>query len=623
MIPKIAVGLVFASLFVAGVAAQSIDNSANGTLNGNYFVREVLLTDYTSTFNTAQTAVSVTGVIAFDGNGNYVFNGQMRNSTNGSTARSYQTSGQYAVGANGLLEMTNLIDNTDTDYGAVGAIGPNGIVASATEFVYNDILVAVPAGSNATNATLQGNYQVGYIDYAQGNLAQIRDATFMLSANGQGGFSNIAVTGFAANQGSTSLSQTVSGATYTLSGGGTGTATFGSASSSQLLSGSKTLYLSQDGNMVIGGDPNGFDLMVGFRALSGSVSNGTFLGTYYTAALEADATNQPNSTIVDSFSGSTNANGAGASIWHIRFDEADLSGPFDWTFDNAYNMASNGTIQLPSFQYLFGADGQAFVEVGQGTIYSLIVGIHAINYSGSGVFLNPIGIVNTASFAPITNSVAPGEYVSLFGSNLSSTTMTGTFPLQTNLGGVEVTVNGRKAPVEYVSANVVTIIVPFATGPINNESYATFQVTNNGTPSNPVTVFTNYTSPGVLTQQANGIGDAAVQRLPDYSLINSSNPAKVGDTLVIYCVGLGSVTPAVPDGVGTPVTPTSTVDTDVRVFIDNQEAQVIFKGLASGSPGLYQLNVIVPPGVTTGTSVYLDVSTPDGYTSEAKLAIAK
>ncbi|HLJ49328.1 MAG TPA: hypothetical protein VKU01_25115 [Bryobacteraceae bacterium] len=618
---KTVVGLMLAGLFAVGVTAQNIDNSANGSLNGNYFVREVLLSDFASTFNTAR-ARSVTGVIAFDGNGNYTFNGQLRDSSGGSQAQSYQASGQYAVGSNGLLEITNLIDNTDVDYGAIGAVGPNGIVASATEGVYNDILVAVPAGGSATNSSLQGNYQVGYIDYLQGNLTMVRDASFTLNANGQGSFGNVSVTGFGANLGSTSLSQTVSGATYSLSGGGTGTATFGSASTSQLISGSKTLYLSQDGNMVIGGDPNGFDLMVGFRALSGSASNGTFLGTYYTAALEADASSQPSSTIIDSFSGSTNANGQGASIWHIRYDEADLSGPFDFTFDDAYNMASNGTVQLSSFEYFFGANGQAFIEVGQGTMYSLIVGLHAINYTGGAVFLNPIGIVNAANFAPVTNSVAPGEYVNLYGTNLSSTVLTGTFPLQTTLGGVQVTINGRNAPILYVSQNEVTVIVPFATGPINNEGFATFQVINNGTPSNTVTVFTNLTAPGVLTQQANGIGDAVVQRFPDYSLINSSNPAKVGDTLIVYCVGLGSVTPAVADGVATP-TSAPTVDTDVRVFIDNQEAQVTFKGLTPGYPALYQLNIIVPSGVTTGGKVYLDVSTPDGYTSEAKIAISQ
>src|SRR5579859_5866540 len=50
------------------------------------------------------------------------------------------------------------------------------------------------------------------------------------------------------------------------------------------------------------------------------------------------------------------------------------------------------------------------------------------------IFLNPIGIVNSANFAPITNSIAPGEFLTLFGTNLSPVTLQAqSLPLQTNL----------------------------------------------------------------------------------------------------------------------------------------------------------------------------------------------
>jgi len=230
--------------------------------------------------------------------------------------------------------------------------------------------------------------------------------------------------------------------------------------------------------------------------------------------------------------------------------------------------------------------------------------------------LNPIGIVNSANFAPITNSVAPGEFVTLFVSNPSSVTLQAqSLPLQTNLGGVQVMVNGRAAPIYFVSPTQISLIVPYAT----TESFATFRVSSNGTLSNQVTVYTTPTAPGVYTLTQNGVGNAAALHA-DYSLVTQDNPAKVGETLQLCVTGLGAVTPAVADGTAAPSSSLSVVNADVAVFVDSQQAQVTFKGLAPGFVALYQVNFVVPAGVSSG-QVYLDVSTPDAYTSEAKLYV--
>jgi adhesin/invasin len=224
--------------------------------------------------------------------------------------------------------------------------------------------------------------------------------------------------------------------------------------------------------------------------------------------------------------------------------------------------------------------------------------------------------VNAASLAPVTNSVAPGEFVTLVGSGLSSTTLSAPgLPLATTLGGVQVMVNGRLAPLSYVSPVQLNVILPYAT----TESFATFQVINNGAPSNKVTVYVAPTAPGVFTTTQNGVGPGAVLH-SDFSLVTQANPAKVGDTLQIFVTGLGAVTPAVADGAAAPSSPLSLVNVDVAVYIDTLQAQVTFKGLAPGFAGLYQINCVVPAGVSSGL-VYLDVSTADAYTSEAKLYI--
>ena len=121
--------------------------------------------------------------------------------------------------------------------------------------------------------------------------------------------------------------------------------------------------------------------------------------------------------------------------------------------------------------------------IGTGSFYSLQPGLQAPQSSSTGVFLDPLTIWNAATFAPITNSVAPGEFVSLFGTGLAAGTLQASrLPFSTTLGGVQVKVNGRLAPLTYVSRNQINVLNPYAT----SEPYATFQVFNAGVASNAV-----------------------------------------------------------------------------------------------------------------------------------------
>jgi uncharacterized protein (TIGR03437 family) len=606
---------------------QNFDTSGNGTLKGAYFVRHILLSNINQTTSAAGRARSLTGTMTFDGNGSYSFTGQLMDSQTGS-AQAYTSSGSYSVAANGLTQIQSPIDSTDTEYGGVAGIGPSAIVASATEGSADDVFVAIPAGSSITNSSVQGKYQVGFIDYLQGNVSQVRDGYFTMTSNGSGSFGNVTVNGAMANQSSNNTTQSLSGITYSITGSnGSGTITFPTSSTplTALVSGQKTFYVSQDGNILLGGSFNGFDLMVGVKGLTSPATNSLFQGTYYDAALENDASDLSNgNNNVDSFYGSTLALGDGNSIFHDRlafFNQA----AYDYTADGVpIKFGSDGTYNDGLFQNMLGANGQAILAVGSGTSYSLIVGFKGKQYSGTTVFIDPLKVWNAANYAPITNSVAPGEFISIFGSGLSSTTMQAvSFPIPTNLGGVQVMVNGRPAALTYVSATQINLIVPYATGS-NSESYAYFQVINNGVASNQVMLYTNNTAPGVFTLTQNGgsfdpgVGPAAVTHA-DNSLVTPSNPAKVGDTLVLYVTGLGSVTPAVADGVSAPSSPLSTVNAAISVFVDGQQATVLFKGLAPGFAGLYQLNFIVPSGITSGSLVYVDISTPEAYASEAKI----
>jgi len=618
-----------AALFlVASASAQKFDASGNATLHGDYFVREVLTTGTTDGAVTA--AGSAIGVVTFDGQGNYTFKGQGTTLAGGNitTNSALSLSGTYQAAANGFLVMQSLADPTDYDFGGVSGVGPGAFVASATEHGNVTLLIGIPAGTNVSNGALNGNYTAGAIDFPGASIAAVREASFSLAANGAGNIGSVAVTGVGASLGGTTLNQTVSGVTYSLSGEGSGTIDFGAAQSSQLVSGSKTFYISADGNIVLGGSPGGFDVLVGIRSLTGTASNATENGIYYMGALEEqiDTTGQSANSI-DAFYGSVNANGAGTSLFHNRI-QALTYAVYDYTFDSEYTVQGDGTAapaDVP-YQFTLGDNGKAFISLGTaaGTfpLYSLTLGLAAQTYAGTGVYLNPLGVVSSANFAPATNPIAPNELISLFGTGMAAATAQAqSLPLPTTLGNVQVTINGIPAPLDYVSPTMITALVPSSISPLNSVYYATVQVTNNGTPSNPVTVYTSNTAPGVFAQPV-AIGPAAAQHA-DYSVISSGSPAAVGETIIVYAGGLGAVTPAVvPDGgpaLSSP--PYNTVDATVAVDFSNVPATAInFAGLTPTTAGLYQLNVPIPSG--TGSDVFVDVSTPDGVTSEATLSVA-
>jgi uncharacterized protein (TIGR03437 family) len=593
---------VYGLLLTSPLLAQSFDTSNDAALKGSYFVREVLINS-NGTTNSGSSAI---GVATFNGAGNYTFAG---------TAGQNNT-GTYGLGANGLLYIQSFVDGTQYAYGGISAIGPNAFVASATEGPSADIIVAIPAGTSSSAASLNGNYSAGYVGFANNSMSQLREASLTFSANGSGNLTNATLSGVGLDLGGKTVTQTISGATYSLSGQGSGTLILGS-SSTQVLAGSMNLYLSADGNLFLAGTPGGIDLIVGARSFSGSAGNSNWNNVYFIGGFEDYVSN--GSQALDAFYGSWNANGQGSSIVHERYQQ--ISDVFDYTFASQDSVLSNG-ISSPAdipYQITLAAGGQVFIATGTQGLYSLMIGFAAPQFSGSGVYLNPLGVVNAANYAPITNPIAPQEIVSLFGSGLASGIFNASgLPLSTSLGGVQVTVNGELAPLVYVSPTQITFVVPQDVTPNNGINLATIQVNNNGALSNTSTVYTNYTAPGMFAAGAGGTGPAAAQL--NNSPVSSTNPVNIGSTVTVYATGLGTVTPIVPDGAAAPSNPPATTDDLDYVFVGGQQENIQFNGLTPGFAALFQINESIVSGTPTGLD-FADISTPDAYTSEATLGI--
>jgi uncharacterized protein (TIGR03437 family) len=209
------------------------------------------------------------------------------------------------------------------------------------------------------------------------------------------------------------------------------------------------------------------------------------------------------------------------------------------------------------------------------------------------------GIVNGASF--VSGALVPGEIATVFGTNLTFSNginLAGSLPLATTLLNVQVMVNGTAAPIFAVD-NVngqqqINFQVPYEIAGLTS---ATVQVVDNGAAGNTVTVPVASAQPGIFTYTVGNTTYGAILH-PSYALANTSNPAARGETVLIYCTGLGTVTPQAVDGAAAVgATQTTAFPT---VTIGGAQADIAYSGLAPGFVGLYQINAVVPSTLSPG-----------------------
>jgi uncharacterized protein (TIGR03437 family) len=213
-------------------------------------------------------------------------------------------------------------------------------------------------------------------------------------------------------------------------------------------------------------------------------------------------------------------------------------------------------------------------------------------------------VVNAASNAPST-PVAPGSYISIYGSSLASGLTVATAPFPTTLGGTQVLLGGQPIPLYFTSDGQINALVPYG---MTTNATSQILVTHANAYSTPQAVTLADGGPGVfLNPQGGGIA-VDVRADGTQFLVGPSAPAVAGDALVIYCAGLGAVSQHVSAGSVSPGSPLATTTNNVSVTIEGLPAQVLFVGLAPGFAGLYQVNVIIPSGVVTSTAAPLVIS---------------
>lgn len=83
----------------------------------------------------------------------------------------------------------------------------------------------------------------------------------------------------------------------------------------------------------------------------------------------------------------------------------------------------------------------------------------------------------------------------------------------------------------------------------------------------------------------------------DGSLITVDSPASPGEVVVLYASGLGGLATSVAEySAATSATVTSV---PVQVDVAGVQAEIRYAGAAPTLPGVYQINIVIPPGAAT------------------------
>jgi len=217
--------------------------------------------------------------------------------------------------------------------------------------------------------------------------------------------------------------------------------------------------------------------------------------------------------------------------------------------------------------------------------------------------------ITSGGIVPVDSTVTtiqPGEWVSIFGAGLASSTASwsGNFPI--SLGGTTVTIHGRAAYLSFVSPGQINVQAPndTATGVVavtvttaGGSSTATVTLA----PFGPSFLLLDSKHVAGIIIRSNGSGAYGGGT---YDIIGPTGTslgyptvaAKPGDVVTLYGSGLGPTSPAAP--AGQPFSGAAPTTNPVTLVIGTSSVLAEFAGLTGA--GLYQINLTVPAGLGTG-----------------------
>jgi len=220
-----------------------------------------------------------------------------------------------------------------------------------------------------------------------------------------------------------------------------------------------------------------------------------------------------------------------------------------------------------------------------------------------------IGRVYPAASAVFPLSVAPGQFVAIYGDALAGSTATAaSINYPTQLADTQVTVNGTAAQLYYVAPAQIDAIIPDgAPGLVR-------LTVQNTAGSHTVNVLVEAAVPAIFTQNTSGSGPASAENASNnYALVTGSAPLHGGDYLALFLTGLGATTKR-GDGL-------DWANQQPTVTIAGRPCAVAYAGRAPGYAGLDQINCQVPTGLTADPAAQVVVYSGQRASNAATLAV--
>jgi uncharacterized protein (TIGR03437 family) len=265
-----------------------------------------------------------------------------------------------------------------------------------------------------------------------------------------------------------------------------------------------------------------------------------------------------------------------------------------------------------NFNFLFSAPtctGVATCSVGQVglTPNATITGPITGNFDPTPV-ISPSGVITAGNYGAF-QAIAPATWIEIYGVNLATnldSTRQQTWSgadfngnqAPSKLGGTSVTVGGKPAFVDFIGPAQVNVQVPSGIA----AGAQPVVVTTAGGSSLPYIVTVRTLEPGLLAPPAfilKGAQNVVALFANTLTYVLPVNVpgavtarARAGDTITLYGIGFGTVTPDIP--AGQIVTQTNALQSALQVSFAGISANVTYAGFAPGYVGLYQFNVLVP-----------------------------
>ncbi len=215
-------------------------------------------------------------------------------------------------------------------------------------------------------------------------------------------------------------------------------------------------------------------------------------------------------------------------------------------------------------------------------------------------------MVNAASNVDV--AAVPGMIVTFYGTGLGpvagvSAVANGSGVFDKQLANVKVIFDTFEAPILFVSSTQINAIVPYLIAP---RLSTRVQVEVNGVRSNAIEFRVGTAAPGIFVLNAAGQGAILNQ---DNTVNGAGNPAARDSIIVIYATGEGQTNlPGVDGTIPGRSTSLKVPVQRVRLRIGGQEAEVQYAGSAPFLvSGAMQVNAKVPPGVTPGPAVPIEL----------------